>query len=118
MLADLATVAVTAAFAAPILLVTVYSIVAPWWRSQIGRTLVTAKAAVALALLPPFLHRITGNGDVGTTPAFNVFISVTWGVLALVLLRMTWVIVATQWRARRPPAHSAKAEMTPEPERT
>lgn len=100
MLADLATVAVTAAFCAPIVLVVTYSIVAPWWRSQIGRSLVTVKTAISLALLPPFLHRITGQGDVGTTPTFNVFISVAWGVLALVLLRMTWVIVATQWRAR------------------
>jgi hypothetical protein len=98
MLADLATAAVTAAFLAPLLLVAVYSAVAPWWRSQVGRTLVTVKAAISLALLPPFLHRVTGQGDIGTTPAFNVFISITWGILALVLLRMTWVIIATQRR--------------------
>jgi hypothetical protein len=101
MLADLATIAVTAAFIAPLLLVAVYSAVAPWHRSQVGRTLVTVKVAISLALLPPFLHRITGQGHTGATPAFNIFQAVTWGVLALVLLRMTYVIVATQWRARR-----------------
>jgi hypothetical protein len=100
MLADLATVAVTAAFVAPLLLVLVYSICAPWWSTQIGRTLVTVKAAISLALLPPFLHRITGQGHTGATPAFNIFQAATWGLLALVLLRMTWVIVLTQWRAQ------------------
>lgn len=100
MLADLATVAVTAAFAAPLLLIAVYTVVAPWHRTQIGRTLVTVEAAISLALLPPFLHRISGHGNVGSSPAFNVFNTIAWGVLALVLLRMTWVIVATQWRAR------------------
>lgn len=100
MLSDLATAAVTAAFAAPILLVVVYTICAPWWTTQFGRTLVTLEAAISLALLPPFLHRISGHGNVGSSPAFNVFNTIAWGVLALVLLRMTWVIVATQWRAR------------------
>jgi hypothetical protein len=101
MLSDLATVAVTAAFAAPLLLTAVYSLIAPWWRSQVGRALVTVKVAISLALLPPFLHRITGQGHTGATPAFNIFQAVTWGVLALVITRMTYVIVITQWRARR-----------------
>lgn len=100
MLADLATIAVSAAFISPLLLIAVYSAVARWWHSQVGRTLVTVQGAISLALLPPFLHRITGQGNEGTTPAFNVFISVTWGILALVLCRMTYVIVATQWRGR------------------
>lgn len=100
MLADLATIAVTAAFAAPLLLIAVYTAVARWWSTQIGRALVTVKAAISLALLPPFLHRISGHGNVGSSPAFNVFNTIAWGVLALVLLRMTWVIVLTQWRAR------------------
>jgi hypothetical protein len=97
MAADLATITVTAAFAAPLLLVAVYSIAAPWWRNQVGRTLVTVKAAISLALLPPFAHRITnGTGQPGQ--AFTLFQAVTWGILALVLLRMTWVILATQRR--------------------
>jgi hypothetical protein len=101
MLADLATITVTAAFCAPLLLIAVYTAVARWWSTQVGRALVTVKAAISLALLPPFLHRISGHGNVGSSPAFNVFNTIAWGVLALMLLRMTYVIVATQWRARR-----------------
>jgi hypothetical protein len=93
--ADLATITVIAAFFAPLLLIGVYSAVAPWWRHQVGRSLVTVKAAISLALLPPFAHRIT-NGPAQPGSAFTLFQAATWGILALVLLRMTWVIIATQ----------------------
>lgn len=96
-LADLVTAAVIAAFCAPLVLIAVYSATAPWWRSQIGRTLVTVKAAIALALLPPFAHRVAGP-NVPPSTAFLIFQAVTWSVLALVLLRMSWVIIATQRR--------------------
>jgi hypothetical protein len=93
--ADLATITVIAAFCAPLLLIAVYTIAAPWYRHQVGRTLVTVKAAISLALLPPFVHRIT-NGPGRPSSAFTLFQAVTWGMLALVVLRMTWVIIATQ----------------------
>lgn len=102
MLGDLVTAAVIAAFLAPLLLIAVYSATAPWWKSQFGRTLVTVKAAVALALLPPFAHRVSSPAAPATT-AFLIFQAVTWGVLALVVLRMTWVIIATQRRGRGRP---------------
>jgi hypothetical protein len=95
-IADLATIAAAAAFLAPLLLIAVYSATAPWWRSQVGRTLVTMTAAISLALLPPFAHRVT-SPDAVPGKAFTMFQAATWGILALVLLRMTWVIVATQW---------------------
>ena len=57
----------------------------------------TVKAAISLALLPPFAHRVTNStGQPGA--AFTLFQAVTWGILALVLLRMTWVIISTQRR--------------------
>jgi hypothetical protein len=99
MLADLATIAVTGAFLAPLLLIGIYSLVAPWWASQVGRNLVTVEGAVSLALLPPFWHRITGPAAPATT-GFLIFQAIAWGVLALVLLRMSWVIIVTQQRGR------------------
>jgi hypothetical protein len=95
--ADFATATVVAAFAAPLLLIIVYSAVAPWWKSRVGRTLVTVKAAISLALLPPFAHRITSPAAV-PGPAFTWFQAATWGVLAAVITRMSWVIVITQRR--------------------
>jgi hypothetical protein len=103
MLADLATATVIAAFIAPLLLIVVYSIAAPWHRSQIGRTLVTVKLAISLALLPPFVHRISG-GPASVSSAFNIFQAATWGFLAIVLLRMSWVIIATQRKGGRRPS--------------
>lgn len=99
MLADLVSVAAIAAFIAPLLLIAVYTAAAPWWRSQVGRSLVTVKGAISLALLPSFVYRATGK-HLPVGRAFLIFQAVTWGVLALVLLRMTWVIVATQRRGR------------------
>lgn len=106
MLADLATGTVVAAFTAPLLLIVVYTIAAPWHRSQVGRTLVTVKAAISLALLPPFVHRITGP-TAPLTQDFQLFQAITWGVLAVVIVRMSWVIVATQQRGRRLPRNGA-----------
>lgn len=100
MLGDLATAAAAAAFLAPLLLVGVYSLVAPWYRTQIGRTLVTVKLAISLAMLPPFVHRISG-GPASVSPAFNIFQAATWGLLALVVLRMSWVIITTQRKGHR-----------------
>jgi hypothetical protein len=110
-LADLVNAAVIAAFCAPLLLIAVYSVVAPWHRSRLGRTLVTVKAAISLALLPPFAYRVTGS-TAPPSPGFQTFQAVTWGILALVLLRMTWVIIATQRQGIREArgAMSAEAE--------
>jgi hypothetical protein len=98
--ADLATASVIAAFIAPLLLICVYTVTAPWFRTQVGRTLVTTNAAISLALLPPFVHRVSG-GPAAVSAAFTVFQAATWGFLALVLARMSWVIIATQQRGRR-----------------
>lgn len=100
MIPDLATAAAGAAFAAPLLLIAVYTVTAPWWRLQFGRTLVTVTGATSLAMLPPFVHRLIGP-SVPPTQGFTVFQAATWGILALVLLRMTWVIVVTQLHRSR-----------------
>jgi hypothetical protein len=95
MAGDAATIAVIAAFCAPLLLIAVYTVTAPWYRSRVGRNLVTAMAAISLALLPPFTHRVT-TPDTVPGQAFTWFQTAAWGILAAVLLRMTWVIIATQ----------------------
>jgi hypothetical protein len=100
MLADLVTAAVCAAFTAPLVLIAVYSATAPWWKSQVGRALVTLAAAISLAALPPFVNRVTGGSNAATS-GFLVFQASAWLALALVLLRMAWVIVVTQRRGRR-----------------
>jgi hypothetical protein len=98
--ADLATAAASAAFIAPLLLIVVYTLTAPWWRLPFGRSLVTVKAAISLAMLPPFVHRLISPGAPATA-GFTIFQAATWGVLALVLLWMTWVIISTQHRGSK-----------------
>jgi hypothetical protein len=100
LLPDLVTAAVIAVFLAPLVLIGVTTLTAPWWRSQVGRGLVTVEAAISLALLPPFVNRVTGGSNAATS-SFLVFQASSWGVLALVLLRMGWVVVMTQRRGRR-----------------
>lgn len=95
MAGEAATIAVIAAFCAPVLLIAVYTVAAPWYRTRLGRNLVTAMAAISLALLPPFAHRVT-SPDALPGVAFTWFQTAAWGILAVVLLRMTWVIIATQ----------------------
>lgn len=99
---DAATVAVVAAWLAPLLLIAVYSFAAPWWAkgNTVGRTLVTVKAAVSLALLPPMVHRLDGSAA-PPSAMFTLFQTVTWGVLTVVLLRMIWVILHIQVTAAR-----------------
>jgi len=59
---------------------------------------VTVKAAISLALLPPVPAPHHRARRPGRHPRVHVFIAIVWGALTLVLLRMTWVIVITQWR--------------------
>ena len=100
MLADAVTAAVTAVFTAPLILIAVTTIAAPWWRSQVGRALTAMEAGMSLALLPPFANRAAG-GTLAAHPWFMISQASVWGVLALVVLRMAWVVTVTQWRARK-----------------
>jgi hypothetical protein len=94
LLSDLAQAAVLAAFLAALLFIGVYSAVAPWWRSAIGRALVIMDAGIAMTLLPLVLHVVFGLAEVSV---FYAWFEI--GALALVAgstLWRTWIVVRVQ----------------------
>jgi hypothetical protein len=44
------------AFCASVVFVMGYSVIAPWWRYAVGRTMVSLDVGIALTLLPAVLH--------------------------------------------------------------
>jgi hypothetical protein len=88
---DLNTVAVFAAFVAPLILIVVYTLAAPWWRNQVGRALVQVKAGIALAMLPVVVHRLTGGALAPVSATFTWVQTATWVLLAAMILRLTWL---------------------------
>jgi hypothetical protein len=94
---DLNTAAVIAAFAAPLVLIVVYTIAAPWYRTAVGRALVQVKASISLAMFPALAHRIAGHGLGTASPFFAWLQTVTWAFLAAMVLRLTWL----SWRINR-----------------
>jgi hypothetical protein len=66
-LADAATWVVQCAFWSSVAFVAWYSLLAPWWRSAIGRAIVALDSAIALALLPSVLGLMLGRQAVAST---------------------------------------------------
>jgi hypothetical protein len=94
---DAATATLAIAFVTPLILIAVYTIAAPWHKTTFGRAFVPVTGSISLALLPPFVHRVTHPGSV-PGPSFTLFQAVTWGLLAIGLVRMTWLIWREQLR--------------------
>ena len=79
--------AVMAAFLASVLFAAAYTVLAPWWRSGIGRALVVLDAGLVMTLAPSVLHRLLG-----------VTISASLGFAWYFLASITLVAVSTVWR--------------------
>ena len=58
--ADFDEAALLFAAANSVVFVVVYTLVAPWWRHEVGRAIVAFDAAIFLALLPSSLHYLAG----------------------------------------------------------
>jgi hypothetical protein len=99
--ATLTSDAVIVAFAASVLFVAVYSSMAPWWRSQIGRALVALDTGLALALAPIVMHRLAGLDVTSLAFAWYYFASLT--LVAGATVWRTWIVAKTQWQARKAP---------------
>jgi hypothetical protein len=107
--ADLNTIAVYAAFGAPIVLIVVYTIAAPWYRSAVGRALVQVKAGIVLAMVPPVMHRLTGSADSPLSPTFVWIQTGAWLFLAAMVLRLAWL----SWRINKNARKAARAPSRP-----
>jgi hypothetical protein len=102
LLADLTNDVVMAAFAASVLFIAVYTVLAPWWRSQIGRSLIVLDTGLALVLAPSVLHRLLGVTITESLP-FAWYYLASLALVAGSTLWRTWIVARVQWQARRRP---------------
>lgn len=93
--ADILAVIVQAAFWTSLAFIPAASLIWPWWRTPLGRALVSMDVLIVLAFLPAVLRRVAG------IPASSAgFAWFNLGVLALVPLRTVWLAVII-WRIQR-----------------
>lgn len=105
---------VLVAFLGSVAFVVVYSLMAPWWRSAIGRALVMMDGSLALALAPSTLHQLTGITIVASI-GFAWYYLVTLTMVAASTLWRTWIIYRVQRPAAAPPAPVAAEEINGSP---
>jgi predicted lysophospholipase L1 biosynthesis ABC-type transport system permease subunit len=101
--------ALVAAFAASVLFIVVYTAMAPWWRTQIGRALVTMDAGLALALGPSAAH-FTFGLQITESVAFAWYFLASLSLVAGSTLWRTWIIYRAQRPRKGPGPEPAAAE--------
>jgi hypothetical protein len=93
-------IATLSAFFACVLFVIVYTAVAPWWRTPMGRNIVSLDLVTALALLPSALHWIFS-----ITVYFSEWYAwFSYSAVGLVPVVIAWravILVRLQLRAAR-----------------
>ena len=109
LVADLTDDVVMAAFVASVLFVVVYTALAPWWRSEIGRALIVMDPGLALVLGPSVIHRLFGVALV-TSIWFSWYYLASIALVAGSTFWRTWLIAKTQWRHRRKPSDGEYGE--------
>jgi len=84
-----------AAFFAGLLFIAVYSVLAPWWRYSIGRSIVALDTAITLVLLPGVLHILFGVNNLAGH-FWTWFALVTFGSVPLIILWRLVIFVCIQ----------------------
>lgn len=99
LLGQLISDAALAAFTSAVVFVATYSVLAPWWRSPIGRAMVTLDTAIAVTLAPSILHRFFGVAIASIGFMWLLFACLC--VVAGATLWRTWILAREQIRGRR-----------------
>lgn len=100
LLADLTDDVVVLAFAASVAFIAVYTVLAAWWRSEIGRALVALDAGLVLTLAPAVLHRLFGL-SIFYTLGFAWYYLISLSFVAGATIWRTVIVIKTQVRGRR-----------------
>lgn len=92
-------------FFASIGFIVLYTILAPWWRSPLGRNLVAFDAALSLTLLPSVVHHTFGVNS-ALSPAFAWFTVGAFAAVPLVIVWRAWILLRVQvgWQDDTEPA--------------
>lgn len=92
-------------FVCSLAFIVLYSVLAPWWRYSIGRSIVALDGALSLTLLPSVVHHMFGFRS-AADPFFAWF---TVGAFALVPCVIVWravIIVRMQRTGVKDPGQS------------
>jgi hypothetical protein len=92
---DLIEPAVFFAFACSAVFAAGYTVIAPWWRSAVGRAMVAMDAALMVLLLPSALHYAIGLNV--ANPFFRGYYVGSLVLTGMIALWRLWVI----WREQR-----------------
>lgn len=75
----------------------VYGLMAPWWRSAIGRSIFIYSLGMALLITSSIARLWFGDGD----PLFIYFRLAIYTILPFGLWYLFWALIKTLWRAYR-----------------
>lgn len=92
------TVETIVAFCAAVAFIVLYSVIAPWWRSPLGRNVVALDASISLTLLPGVVHHFFGVST-ALDPYFAWFTVLAFGAVPLVIAWRAWILCRIQFGA-------------------
>jgi hypothetical protein len=108
--ADYGQIITTVAFFAAIAFIILYTVLAAWWRSSLGRSIVALDAAVALTVAPSVLHFLFGVTSL-QSETFAYFTLGAFTCIPLIIVWRGWMLWRLQVGSRKgPTALSAEAE--------
>lgn len=110
------------AFFSAVAFVALYSILAAWWRTALGRSIVALDTAVAMTVAPSVLHFLFGVTSL-KSETFAYFTLAAFSAIPLIIVWRGWMLWRLQVNGRQPHREqsaplSAEAERrTTDPER-
>jgi len=92
-------------FFASIGFIVLYTVLAKWWLSPLGRNLVAFDSALSLTLLPSVVHHTFGVSS-ALSPAFAWFNVGAFAAVPLVIVWRAWILLRVQvgWQDDTEPA--------------
>jgi hypothetical protein len=92
------TVETIVAFCAAVAFIALYSAIAPWWRSPLGRNLVALDGSISLTLLPSVVHHTLGVSSADSA-FFAWFSVVAFGLVPCVIVWRAYILLRIQFGA-------------------
>lgn len=96
------TIETIVAFFAAVAFIALYTAIAPWWRSPLGRNLVALDGSISLTLLPSVLHHALGVSS-ADTPAFAWFTVCAFALVPCVIAWRAWILCRIQFGPKGDP---------------
>jgi hypothetical protein len=89
------TVETIVTFFTAVAFIVLYSVVAPWWRSPLGRNVVALDASISMTLLPSVVHHFFGV-SAALDPVFTWFTVISFGLVPCVIAWRAWILLRIQ----------------------